>query len=180
MYNFRILNNLIFCDFPNGLVAEGSRGVGGVLICLTDHTATAKVSCLNLNNWANNLVVEYSKITVEGEVLSIEDFINWKSLNTQVGGSGSVNVDLQPVIDALENNALIEFDKEMTLGANTDDFFEITPAGSEIRDYQILETSSNQDVTSDVSGPGDAPHKLRLLTTIAITIRIIGTRTKVN
>ena len=90
MYNFRIVNNYMFCDLPNGTIAEG--GIKNVEIHLSDHTATAKVSCKNLNNW-NNLVVDYSEITVEGASITIEAFITWVTENTQVFNAGGGEFD---------------------------------------------------------------------------------------
>ena len=79
------------------------------------------------------------------------------------------------------SNSLIEFEVTMSLSANSDAVYDITPAGSEIRDYQVFDLSNpSQDISGQVSGVVSNLHQLRLHTTIAIPqLQIKGTRTKV-
>ena len=79
------------------------------------------------------------------------------------------------------SNSLIEFEVIMSLSANSDAVYDITPAGSEIRDYQVFDLSNpSQDISGQVSGVVSNLHQLRLHTTIAIPqLQIKGTRTKV-
>jgi hypothetical protein len=114
------------------------------------------------------------------------------------GSSGSSNIDFTPlidkldeviqnddenttnIIDAINTNALIEFDVTMDVPASSDAEYEITPIGTEIRDYQIFEVSNpTQDITSDVSSAVIGTNKIRIFTTLPLSIKIIGTRTQV-
>ena len=81
--------------------------------------------------------------------------------------------------DAILANSLIEFDVTMPIPANSDVIYDITPVGSEIRDYQIFEVGSQQDITGQVSTLIAGTNKIRIFTVIALNINIVGTRTKV-
>lgn len=79
--------------------------------------------------------------------------------------------------ETISSGSLVEFDTTLIIPALTDEDFNITPTGTEIRDYQIFETSNpSQDITSSVSSLGALPNQIRIFSALAITIKIIGTR----
>ena len=98
------------------------------------------------------------------------------------GGDSTAIIDkLEELITVVDSNSLIEFEVNMSLPANSDSVYDITPAGSEIRDYQVFDLANpSQDISGQVSGVVANLHQLRLYTTIAIPqFQIKGRRTKV-
>ena len=139
----------------------------------------------NVRDWSEKRSLKLSQIKKkDGSAYTLEE---WKSFYTQntgnYGGGSSTSSDtlLTEIRDAILANSLIEFDVTMPIPANSDVIYDITPVGSEIRDYQIFDLSNpSQDISGQVSGVVSNLHQLRLHTTIAIPqLQIKGTRTKV-
>jgi hypothetical protein len=114
MYNFKIKNNYLLCNLPDGRVAEGFRK--SVEIHATNHTSNAFISLKYLNNW-DNLVIPFSEVQVDGQTLDINAFIEWATINTGNYGieqapAPDYTTLLQTIIDKLDllKPLLIEID----------------------------------------------------------------------
>ena len=122
-----------------------------------------------------------SLVDKDGAPFTKESFKTfYTSIDNSGGGGGETNEILQEIADNT-SKLDIEFDyNNLLIPENSDDEYNITPEGSEIRDYQIfLSSDPSQDLTSQSSIVEGEPHKLRIFTTLEITVNIKGTRTKV-
>lgn len=127
--------------------------------------------------YQKGLIITEPTIWKEG---ACEDFAVVRELkinNTDI--INAINTNGTNIVNAINENALIEFDVEKDIEPNTDAEFEITPLGSEIRDYQIFEISTMQDITSDVSTLIQGTNKVRIFTELPLSIKITGTRTQI-
>lgn len=100
--------------------------------------------------------------------------------------SGSGSTDINPILDKMDamyqliqNSSFVEFDIERIIPADSDTEIAITPVGSEIREYQIFDKNTLQDVTDMVSTLGTNPNELLLFAAVETVVLIKGKRTKV-
>jgi hypothetical protein len=121
-----------------------------------------------------------SLVDKDGAPFTKESF---KTFYTSIdnSGGGETNEILQEIADNT-SKLDIEFDyNNLLIPADSDNEYSIIPEGSEIRDYQIfLLSDPSQDLTSQSSIVEGQPHKLRIFTTLEITVNIKGTRTKIQ
>ena len=138
----------------------------------------------NVKDWNSTISLSVGQILKEDNtVYTSVDFDLFYQVNTGGSSNGGGGVDnttlLTEIRDAVLANSLIEFDVTMPIPANSDVIYDITPVGSEIRDYQIFEVGSQQDITGQVSNLVVGTNQIRIFTIIALNINIVGTRTKV-
>lgn len=135
----------------------------------SSNVVKAEYRFFNVKNWKETKSLKLNQIKKQdGTAYTLAE---WESFYTDNTGT-----DAQ-LAETLSSGSLVEFDTTLIIPALTDEDFNITPTGTEIRDYQIFETSNpSQDITSSISSLGTLPNQIRIFSALDITIKISGTR----